>query len=135
MIGGSSEIDGVCSWTAVSFRANDCLVNRFWALNLGQQISNRRDEFGRQLTPDKIGAVFQSQKSCGQFSRSHHGRENDFAAIIDAVSRDRNHLRRESHGEIWFYEGCKCSKHPSTILPRSTAVLLSAVGVIVQVEG
>lgn len=52
-----------------------------------------------QRTPYQICAVLQRQKPRRQLAGAHHGREDDFATIIDAIfgNRDARRVWR-SHG-------------------------------------
>lgn len=44
------------------------------------------------LTPHEVSAVLERQQTGGKFSRAHHWRKNNLAAVVHAAARDGDHL-------------------------------------------
>lgn len=52
----------------------------------------RKDESVEKLTPYQVSAVVERKQSGRQLARPHHGRQNNFAPVVDTPGRDWHFL-------------------------------------------
>jgi len=103
--GEAGEVDGVCDGVDAASCADECFIDGFRTFcSLVSTLSSNSRRVCERHTPYEISTIFQSHQSRRTLAAADHGREDHFAAVIDAVLGDRDSLRHAA-----CHDMCKCS--------------------------